>query len=156
MAEPRIFSSTADPYDLARFVRAQEPVYDQAMSEIRSGRKQSHWMWFIFPQFNGLGSSATSRLYAITSVAEAEAYLAHPVLGVRLQESVQAVLGVDGRSAHDVFGAPDDMKLQSCATLFAGVSPTGSVFEQLLDRYFGGERDHKTVALMSTRVGERT
>ena len=95
MAEQRIFSSTADPYDLARFVRAQEPVYDQAMSEIRSGRKQSHWMWFIFPQFNGLGSSATSRLYAITSVAEAEAYLAHPVLGVRLQESVQAVLGVE-------------------------------------------------------------
>ena len=152
MAEQGTFSSTADPYDLARFVRAQEPVYDQAMSEIRSGRKQSHWMWFIFPQFDGLGSSATSKQYAIKSIAEAEAYLGHPVLGPRLLESAQAALGVDGRSALEVFGSPDDMKLQSSATLFAGVSPTGSVFERLLDRYFGGERDEKTLRL----VGRRT
>ena len=146
MAEQR--TSAADPYDLARFVRAQEPDYDQAMSEIRGGRKRSHWMWYIFPQFDGLGVSATSRQYAIRSVAEAEAYLRHAVLGPRLVESVQAVLGVEGRSALDVFGSPDDMKLRSCATLFAYVSPAGSVFGQLLDRYFRGERDDKTLRLM--------
>ena len=140
--------SREDPYDLARFVRAQEPDYDQAMSEIRGGRKRSHWMWYIFPQFDGLGVSSTSRQYSIKSVAEAEAYLRHPVLGPRLLESVQAVLGVEGRSALEVFGSPDDMKLQSCATLFACVSPAGSVFEQLLDRYFGGERDDKTLRLI--------
>jgi uncharacterized protein (DUF1810 family) len=141
-------SAAADPYDLTRFIRAQGPAYDQAMSEIRRGRKHSHWMWYIFPQFDGLGVSSTSRQYAIKSVAEAEAYLRHPVLGPRLVESVTAVLGVEGRSAFDVFGSPDDMKLQSCATLFASVSPAGSVFEQLLDRYFGGERDDKTLRLI--------
>jgi uncharacterized protein (DUF1810 family) len=141
-------SSGADPYDLVRFVRAQGPDYDQALSEIRRGRKRSHWMWYIFPQFDGLGVSSTSRHYAIKSVAEAEAYLRHPVLGPRLLESIEAVLGVAGRSAFDVFGSPDDMKLRSCATLFASVSPAGSVFEQLLDRYFGGERDDRTLRLM--------
>jgi uncharacterized protein (DUF1810 family) len=148
MAEQRTFTSGADPYDLARFVRAQEPDYDQALSEIRGGRKRSHWMWYIFPQFDGLGVSSTSRQYAIKSVAEAEAYLRHPVLGPRLLESVQAVLGVEGRSALEVFGSPNDMKLRSCATLFSCVSPAGSVFEQLLDRYFGGERDDKTLRLI--------
>ena len=153
MAEHRDFGSTGDPYDLARFVRAQEAVYDQAMSEIRSGRKRSHWMWYIFPQFDGLGFSSTTRHYAIKSVAEAEAYLRHPVLGPRLLESFQAALAVEGRSAVDVFGSPDDMKLQSCATLFAGVSPTGSVFERLLDRYFGGELDDKTLRLVGRKSG---
>jgi uncharacterized protein (DUF1810 family) len=148
MAEQRTFTSGADPYDLARFVRAQEPDYDQALSEIRGGRKRSHWMWYIFPQFDGLGVSSTSRQYAIKSVAEAEAYLRHPVLGPRLLESAQAVLGVEGRSALEVFGSPNDMKLRSCATLFSCVSPAGSVFEQLLDRYFGGERDDKTLRLI--------
>ena len=143
--------SREDPYDLARFVRAQEPDYDQAMSEIRGGRKRSHWMWYIFPQFDGLGVSSTSRQYSIKSAAEAEAYLRHPVLGPRLLESVQAVLGVEGRSALEVFGSPDDMKLRSCATLFACVSPAGSVFEQLLDRYFGGERDDKTLRLIGRK-----
>jgi uncharacterized protein (DUF1810 family) len=118
------------------------------MSEIRSGRKRSHWMWYIFPQFDGLGVSSTARHYAIKSLAEAEAYLRHPVLGPRLLESVQTVLGVQGRSALEVFGSPDDMKLRSCATLFACVSPVGSVFEELLDRYFGGERDDKTLGLI--------
>jgi len=112
-------------------------------------------MWYIFPQFEGLGSSSTSRQYAITSVAEAEAYLRHPVLGPRLLESCQAALGVDGRSALDAFGSPDDMKLQSCATLFAGVSPTGSVFERLLDRYFGGERDDKTLRLVLRKSAQQ-
>jgi len=148
MADQGTLSSTADPYDLTRFVRAQESDYDQAMSEIRSGRKRSHWMWYIFPQFEGLGFSSTSREYAIKSVAEAEAYLRHPVLGPRLLDSFRAALGVEGRSAFDVFGSPDDMKLRSCATLFACVSPAGSVFDRLLDRYFGGERDDKTLGLM--------
>jgi uncharacterized protein (DUF1810 family) len=151
MAEQRTFTSAADPYNLARFVRAQEPDFEQAMSEIRGGRKRSHWMWYIFPQFHGLGVSSTSRQYSIKSVAEAEDYLRHPVLGPRLLESVQAVLDVEGRSALEVFGSPDDMKLRSCATLFACVSPAGSAFEQLLDRYFGGERDDKTLRLVGRK-----
>ena len=141
----------ADPYGLARFVRAQDADYEQALSEIRSGRKRSHWMWYIFPQFDGLGVSSTSRHYAIKSVAEAKAYLRHSILGPRLLESGQAVLGVEGRSALEVFGSPDDIKLRSCATLFASVSPAGSVFEQLLDQYFGGERDDKTVRLIGSQ-----
>jgi uncharacterized protein (DUF1810 family) len=139
---------SADPYSLTRFLQAQERDYDRAMSEIRSGRKRSHWMWYVFPQFDGLGFSSTSRRYAIKSVAEAEAYLRHPILGPRLLESVQAMLDLEDRSARDVFGWPDDMKLRSCATLFACVSPAGSVFEQVLDKYFGGERDDKTLSLL--------
>jgi uncharacterized protein (DUF1810 family) len=150
-AEQRAFSDGPDAYDLSRFVRAQEADYDTAISEIRSGRKRSHWMWYIFPQFDGLGTSATSRHYAIKSVAEAEAYLRHPVLGPRLTESFQAVLGVQGRSALELFGSPDDMKLRSCATLFASISPAGSVFDQLLGRYFGGERDERTLRLIEGR-----
>ena len=143
----------SDPCNLARFLEAQEHTYEQALSEIRSGRKRSHWMWYVFPQFEGLGFSTTSRLYAIRSVAEAEAYLAHPVLGPRLVESAEAALGLNGRSAFDVFGSPDDMKLRSCATLFASVSPPGSVFEQLLDRYFAGEPDDKTLRLLKRTPG---
>ena len=137
-----------DPYDLARFVQAQERDYEQALSEIRSGRKRSHWMWYIFPQFEGLGRTSTSMRYAITSAAEAEAYLRHPVLGPRLLEMATAALSIEERSAFEIFGSPDDMKLRSCATLFASVSPAGSVFEQLLDRYFGGEPDQRTLALL--------
>ena len=148
MAEPD------DPYDLNRFVAAQDGDYNRALSEIRAGRKQSHWMWYVFPQFNGLGFSPTARRYAIRSVAEAEAYLNHPVLGPRLTECAEAVLGVDGRSAAEIFGSPDDMKLNSSATLFAVVSPGGSVFERLLDKYFGGVRDEKTLALVGTHAGE--
>ena len=151
MTEHRTFISEADPYDVARFVQAQERDYEQAMSEIRSGRKRSHWMWYMFPQFDGLGFSATSKRYAIKSVAEAEAYLRHPVLGPRLLESARAVVGIDGRSALEVFGSPDDMKLRSCATLFASVSHAGSVFEQLLDRHFGGELDDKTLRLLGRK-----
>jgi len=136
-------------HDLARFLNAQERDYAQALSEIRSGRKRSHWMWYVLPQFEGLGFSSTSRLYAIKSVAEAEAYLAHPILGPRLAEIATAALSIEGRSASEVFGSPDDMKLRSCATLFAAVSPAGSVFEQLLDRFFGGERDAATLRLLA-------
>lgn len=139
---------TADPHDLTRFVQAQEGAYDQVLSEIRSGRKRSHWMWYIFPQYEGLGFSSTSRRYAIKSLAEAEAYLRHPVLGPRLLECAEAAVRLDGRSASEVFGSPDDMKLRSCATLFACVSPPGSVFERLLDKYFLGQRDGKTLRLL--------
>src|SRR3954454_1934841 len=125
-----------DPHDLSRFVRAQEDDYEPALSEIRSGRKRSHWIWYIFPQLDGLGFSSTSRRYSIKSLAEAEAFLRHPILGPRLLECCEAVLGVEGRSAFVIFGSPDEMKLKSCATLFACVSPPGSVFDRLLTKYF--------------------
>src|SRR5215470_14240335 len=119
--------TAGDVHDLERFVRAQRDDYAQALAEIRSGRKRSHWMWYVFPQFEGLGFSPTSRRYAIKSLAEAEAYLSHPILGQRLLEAAEAVLRVQGRSAREVFGSPDDIKLRSCATLFAQVSLPGSV-----------------------------
>ncbi len=138
----------SDPHDLDRFVRAQESDYATALSELKSGRKRSHWMWYVFPQFEGLGFSLTSRRYAIKSLAEAKAYLEHPVLGPRLRECAEAVLGVEGRSAHQIFGSPDDLKLKSCATLFQRVSPPGSVFGRLLEKYFAGESDQKTIELL--------
>ena len=141
-------ANEGDPHDLGRFVQAQEGDYERALSEIRARRKRSHWMWYIFPQYDGLGFSPTSRRYSIKSVAEAQAYLAHPVLGPRLVEIAEAALRVEGRSALEVFGSPDDMKLRSCATLFAHVSPPGSVFEQLLGKYFNGERDERTLRLL--------
>jgi len=134
-----------DPHDLHRFVVAQEGVFEQALREISSGRKRSHWMWFIFPQIQGLGSSAMSDTYAIKSRDEAEAYLKHPILGERLVRCTDAAVGVTGRWALDIFGSPDDMKLKSSATLFAVVSPGGSIFQQLLDRYFVGEPDARTL-----------
>ena len=142
-------SPTADdPYDLNRFVRAQEPEYETALSEIRDGRKQSHWMWYIFPQLDGLAASSTSKYYAIKGVAEARAYLDHQVLGPRLLACAGAVLQVEGRSATEIFGSPDDVKLLSCLTLFACVSPQGSVFDRLLDKYYRSERDDRTLRLL--------
>jgi uncharacterized protein (DUF1810 family) len=138
----------SDPHDLDRFVQAQEGDYERALSEVRAGRKRSHWIWYIFPQYDGLGFSETSRRYSNKSVAEAEAYLAHPVLGPRLTECAEAALHVEGRSALEVFGSLDDMKLRSCATLFAHVSPAGSVFERLLGKYFDGERNDRTLRLI--------
>lgn len=137
-----------DPYGLARFVEAQEGDYASALGEIRRGRKQSHWMWYVFPQFEGLGASAMSRHYAIKSLDEAKAYLEHPILGQRLVECTEAVLHVEGRSAHDIFGSPDDVKLRSSATLFAAISPDGSVFHRLLDTYFDGRGDELTLGLL--------
>ena len=139
---------SADPHHLQRFVEAQARVYDQALAEIRRGRKQSHWMWFVFPQFAGLGMSPSSQHYAVKSLAEAEAYLAHSVLGPRLIECAEAVLAIEGRSALEVFGSPDDMKLRSSATLFAHVSPAGSAFHRVIDKYFDGEPDPKTLLLI--------
>jgi uncharacterized protein (DUF1810 family) len=137
-----------DPYDLERFVQAQENDYRAALSEITAGRKRSHWMWYIFPQFEGLGYSSMSRRYSIKSLEEAQAYLRHPILGPRLLECCEAVVAIDGRTASEIFGSPDDMKLRSCATLFAQVSPAGSVFERLLGKYFHGQRDEQTVRLV--------
>lgn len=142
-------SNADDLHDLNRFVQAQNRDYERALSEVKSGRKRSHWMWYIFPQFDGLAFSSTSKHYAIKSVAEAKAYLNHPILGPRLLQCIEAALSVEGRSAHEIFGSPDDLKLRSCATLFAFVSPAGSVFEQLLDKYFQGDRDTKTLDLLS-------
>lgn len=139
-----------DSHDLDRFVQAQEGAYPAALAEVRAGRKRSHWMWYIFPQFAGLGRSATSAHYAIRSRAEAEAYLEHPVLGPRLREITEAALSVEGRSAHDIFGSPDHLKLRSSATLFAAISPPGSVFERLLEKYFRGEADRRTLDLLIT------
>ncbi|QDT48943.1 hypothetical protein Pan258_29900 [Symmachiella dynata] len=138
----------ADPHNLSRFVNAQEDDYEMALNEIRNGRKESHWIWYIFPQFDGLGFSPTSRLYSIKSKAEAEAYVRHPILGLRLLECTEAALQVEGRTAFEIFGSPDDMKLRSCATLFAYVSPAGSVFDQLIEKYFESVRDDKTLQLL--------
>jgi uncharacterized protein (DUF1810 family) len=146
-------ADATDPFDLDRFVRAQAADYAAALAEVRAGRKETHWMWYVFPQLAGLGSSPTARRYAITGRAEAEAYLAHPVLGPRLVEVAEAALAVAGRSARDVFGPPDDLKLRSCATLFARVSPPGSVFERLLAKYFDGRPDERTVALLEAGAG---
>ena len=148
MTEKSGAGGAGDPHDLGRFVEAQEKKYEQALAELRSGWKKSHWMWYIFPQFDGLGFSAFAREYSIKSVAEAEAYLRHPVLGPRLTECAEATLSVKGRSAHDIFGSPDDLKFRSCATLFACVSPAGSVFDRLLNRYFRGARDPKMLYLL--------
>lgn len=145
--------SASDPFDLARFVEAQRGDYERALAEIRAGRKRSHWMWYIFPQVAGLGFSAMSQRYAIRSASEAEAYLRHLVLGPRLEACCEAALGVEGRSAHEIFGAPDDAKLRSCATLFAAVGPPGSVFDRLLARFFDGERDEATLRLLAESPG---
>ncbi|MFO0901225.1 MAG: DUF1810 domain-containing protein [Pirellulales bacterium] len=138
----------SDAAGLERFVAAQTGVYAAALAEICAGRKQTHWMWFVFPQLAGLGSSATAQKYAIRDLAEAQAYLQHPLLGARLGECAEAALGVEGRTAHDIFGSPDELKLRSCATLFAQVSPPGSVFERLLEKHFGGQPDPRTLALL--------
>ena len=140
-----------DPYDLNRFISAQEGVYDRALTELRNGLKRSHWMWFIFPQIDGLGHSPTTRLYAIKSLDEARRYLSQPVYGNRLVESVKAVLAVSGRSASDIFGHPDDWKLQSSMTLFVLAAGPGSVFERVLEKYFQAKRDARTLQILGIR-----
>ena len=142
-----------DPYDLNRFVRAQQDDYERALSEITSGQKRTHWMWYIFPQLDGLAFSSTAKRYAIKSVEEARSYLEHPILGPRLLNCAEAVVGVEGRSAAEIFGSPDDLKLKSCATLFSSVGPPGSVFDRLLEKYYRGQRDGKTLELLSRDRG---
>lgn len=135
----------ADEYDLDRFVTAQEPVLAQVRQELAAGRKRSHWMWFVFPQLAGLGHSAMARQYAISTLAEARAFLEHPVLGSRLIELTNLVNQVNGRSIHDIFGSPDDLKFHSSMTLFAQARPDEPVFREALDKYFGGVMDRGTV-----------
>ena len=147
-------STSADQSsDLERFVQAQTGIYEQALAEVTRGHKTSHWMWFVFPQIAGLGLSDMSRRYAIRDPEQARAYLAHPVLGPRLQAGFAAALAVTGRSAHEIFGSPDDLKLRSSATLFAAVSEPGSIFQQVLDKYFDGQPDAETQRLIR-RAGE--
>jgi len=141
-------AATTDRFDLERFVAAQADVYDSALREIRTGRKQSHWMWFIFPQLAGLGLSPTSQRYGIAGIPEATAYLSHSLLGPRLIECSEAVTLVAGRSAHDIFGSPDDMKLCSSATLFSRVPGASAIFRRILEQYFAGQPDPRTVALL--------
>ncbi len=139
-----------DPHDLNRFVTAQAPVYQSVLSELRDGAKRTHWMWFIFPQIEGLGSSATSRYYAIKSREEAQQYLAHPVLGPRLLECAEAALSIKGKSAREIFGSPDDMKLRSSMTLFAAVAGAESAFARVLNQYFSGQPDARTLELLNS------
>ena len=136
-----------DPYDLRRFTKAQRNTYDRALAELRNGKKQTHWMWYIFPQIDGLGHSATSRRYAIKSIEEARQYLNHPVLGKRLLECVKVILAIEGRSISEIFGDPDDMKLKSSMTLFTCIPNSPSVLFRVLDKYFNGNRDVKTLQL---------
>jgi uncharacterized protein (DUF1810 family) len=133
------------PHDLDRFLTAQHGVYETALAELKRGRKASHWMWFVFPQVAGLGLSAMSQRYAIGSLAEARAYLGHPVLGPRLVAGVEAVQAVEGRSAHEIFGSPDDLKFQSCLTLFEQAASAPEVFGAALGRYYGSQRDGRTL-----------
>ena len=132
-------------FDLQRFVEAQERVYDNALSELRAGRKTSHWMWFVFPQIAGLGHSAMAQAYAIASADEAAAYLAHPLLGARLRECARVLTELEGRSAEQVFGGLDAQKLRSSMTLFARAAPDEPLFRAVLEQYFGGEEDEATL-----------
>ena len=134
-----------DPFDLDRFVRAQDSVMDQVRRELGEGRKRSHWMWFVFPQLRGLGRSATAQHYGIGSLDEARAYLAHPVLGPRLVECTGLVNKVEGRSVHEIFGSPDDLKFHSSMTLFAAAEPEAIAFREALSKHFGGALDARTV-----------
>jgi uncharacterized protein (DUF1810 family) len=140
--------NTNDAFDLSRFTSAQENIYDSVLGELRNGRKRTHWMWYIFPQIDGLGHSATSKHYAIKSLEEARQYLNHPVLGHRLLECTEAVFAVEGRSASEIFGYPDDLKLKSSMTLFAYVAAPDCVFSRILDKYFNGEQDALTLQIL--------
>lgn len=133
---------------LDRFVDAQEPVIDQVMTELRAGQKQTHWMWFVFPQLKALGRSGTAKFYGLSHLSEAKQYLAHPVLGARLLACTQAVLEHGDKTAHEIFGTPDDMKFQSCVTLFMLAAPEVGVFRQALTMFYAGEQDPSTVDLV--------
>lgn len=134
---------------LVRFLEAQNHVYLKALSEIRNGKKVSHWMWFIFPQIKGLGQSEAAKLYGITDLEEAKAYLEHPILGKHLIEISQAVLNIEGKSATAIFGTPDDLKLRSSMTLFAKVPDSNPIFEKILDKYYEGRSDELTLRILN-------
>ena len=138
-----------DPHNLTRFIKAQERTFESVLAELKNGRKTTHWMWFIFPQIDGLGHSSTSRYYSIKNKAEAQEYLNHPVLGSRLRTCADILLAIDGISAREIFDFPDDIKLRSSMTLFAYVTGSGSVFARVLDKYFNGKPDQRTIDLLS-------
>jgi uncharacterized protein (DUF1810 family) len=145
--------SDNDPADLNRFILAQESQFEEALAELASGQKRSHWMWFIFPQIAGLGQSERSRYYSIKNAAEAREYLNHPVLGPRLIKCTQVVMAIEGKTATEIFGVPDDIKLRSSMTLFANLSAPGSVFAGVLEKYFDGKWDTLTLDLLDKHLG---
>ena len=142
------YNRTMNEFNLGRFLHAQEGSYNRALGELRRGEKRSHWMWYIFPQIDGLGYSATTKYYAIKSKEEALAYISHSVLGARLLECARAVRDIQGRTAAEIFGFPDDVKLRSSMTLFSYVSEQDSVFQLVLDKYFDGQGDEKTLEVL--------
>lgn len=145
-------SATVDaPHELQRFLDAQTPIYPHVLSELAQGQKATHWMWFVFPQIEGLGASPTSRRYAIRTLEEARAYLEHPLLGSRLRECTRLVNAVRGRSIHEIFGYPDDLKFHACMTLFVQADPHEPVFVEALNRFFGGQR-HAATLMRLARV----
>ena len=137
-----------DPYDLARFVVAQNPIFEQVVTELRAGTKASHWMWFVFPQLKALGRSATAQRFGIADLREAEAYWRHPLLGPRLLTCTDAMLAIDGKTALQILGSPDDLKFGSSMTLFARAAPDEPAFRQAIDKYFGGRFDERTLELL--------
>lgn len=139
----------SDPYNLSRFIDAQEPLYERVVQELASGRKRTHWMWFIFPQIAGLGHSWTAQKYAIGSLEEARAYGAHPILGARLGECTRQVLTIEGRSVSEIFGYPDDLKFRSSMTLFKLAAEEPALFAEALDKYFDGAPDARTIELLN-------
>lgn len=143
-------------YDLSRFLDAQDGVYETALAEMRAGRKRSHWMWFVFPQIQGLGRTSTARYYAIQDMGEAQAYLAHPVLHQRLVEICQALLDLPESDPHKVFGSPDDLKLRSCMTLFEAADAHELVFRRVLAKYYKGQRDDKTLHILESQAENQT
>jgi uncharacterized protein (DUF1810 family) len=156
MIRPSDTVDSSDPFDLDRFTNAQEGIYDNVLAELRGGQKRTHWMWFIFPQIDGLAHSTTSRHYAIKSIEEARRYLNHPVLGARLLECSETVLAVERRSVSEIFGYPDDLKLKSSMTLFAYVAGPRSVFVRILEKYFHGEQDVRTLDLLEKLKEKRS
>ncbi len=144
--------NATDPYELARFLDAQQRVYATALSELKAEHKRSHWMWIVFPQIDGLGRSSMARRYAISSVEEAQAYLGHPVLGARLMECTETVLAVRGRSVADIFGYPDDMKFHSSMTLFDRAAPGHSPFSRALEHCFNGKRDAASIEILKQQA----
>ena len=151
-----VSSNSGDPFELLRFVAAQHGVYDTVVDELRTGRKRSHWIWFIFPQLRGLGRSPTAMRFGIASLDEARAYVAHPVLGPRLRECARLVARIDGRSADEIFGWPDNLKVRSSMTLFARATDDDSEFRAVLEKFYTGEDDPATVERLSTELDRKS
>ncbi len=156
MVRPSDAVDRGEPFALGRFISAQEGIYSSVLAELRRGQKRTHWMWFIFPQIDGLAHSTTSKHYAIKSIEEARHYLNHPVLGTRLLECAETVLAIEGRSVSEIFGYPDDLKLKSSMTLFAYVADPRSVFVRVLEKYFNGEQDVRTLDLLEKLKEKRS